>query len=85
MSDMSDEKFLGRLAGDGFESPCTVPDILRQLPTEAHRAGLAAAMARPVSEVPTSRIERAIRDEKIPVSRPKLDAHRRGDCSCPRP
>lgn len=57
---------------------------MRQLKSEAHRAALEQAAAKPEREVPSSRIERALRAEGIHVSRPKVKEHRAGLCDCGR-
>lgn len=66
----------------GHEPTCTWPDILSRLRTDEHRAALKAAAAKTEREVPSSRIERALRAEGIPVSRPKVEKHRAGLCDC---
>lgn len=78
----TDDPFAGVLAGRA-RSTCTVPGILAQLRTDAHRQVLIEFMAKPEDEVPSSRIERALRAQHVQVSRPKIEAHRAGRCDCP--
>lgn len=81
---MTDELgFEGKLLGRSLKL-CTVPGILSQLPSEEHRIAVVKALSADPDDVPTSRIERALRGQNVPSSRPKLDEHRRGDCGCPK-
>lgn len=74
-----------RLTGRRGGGACTMPGVFATLSRRAEGAAEVAALEQALADpdVPSSRIERALRGEGVAISRAKVDWHRRGLCSCP--